>query len=374
MKIAIICHDLSGGGAERVVAIVASGLAKKQHSVHIFIEHDRRENAAYLDPSVELTVLKGKSRVARIWSLVKYLRAGGYDVVHTINPLLTVQTLMVRRCADLERAALIGSYHGLFAQFHGILGRASYFFTPVITRLADKTICVSNALKADLIGRWGASQDNLVTIYNPVAVVQRPVASTRETDELPAHYVLFAGRLTRDKNPALALKALALLPQTLSSFSLVVLGVGPLRNDLEQLAERLKIRERVCFVGYVTHPWIFYQNAKAFVSTSDAEAFGLVIVEALAYGVPVVATKSGGPQEILDDGRFGSLVDTGDERALASALIHAINAPPPRDALRARAAEYNVDRSTDAYERLFSQTIAERRASGKPAQADMLQS
>lgn len=362
MKIAIVCHDLSGGGAERVVTILASELAKKKHDVSIFIEQKNLENIAYLDLSVRLTLLNGNSRVARLRSLVRHLRAERYDIVHTINPLLTLQVLMVRRFLGSKRAAIIGSYHGLFAQYHGLLGCFSYFLTPLITRLADKNICVSNALKFDLIAHWRAKQGNLVTIYNPVAVVRMSTEHDQRADRLPSNYILFAGRLTEDKNPALALRAFALLPERYSVFSLVILGVGPLRKSLDQLADKLHIRSKVHFAGYVPQPWRFYENARVFVSTSDAEAFGLVLVEALAFGVPVVATKSGGPQEILDEGRFGSLVTVGDDVALANALALAIESPPPPETLRARAAEFSVGRSIDAYEQLFSRIVTERRA------------
>src|ERR1700685_933557 len=170
MKVAIVCHDLSGGGAERVVAIVATGLAQRKHNISIFLERQRLENIGYLDRSISLSVLEGNSRVARMRSLVRHLRGRQYDIVHTINPLMSLQTLMVKRFAALKQGAIVGSYHGLFAQTSGILGRLSYLLTPIITRVADKNVCVSKVLEADLIAHWGARPANLVVIYNPVAI------------------------------------------------------------------------------------------------------------------------------------------------------------------------------------------------------------
>lgn len=369
MKIAIVSHDLSGGGMERVAAILATGLAKKRHSVNVFIERKKLANIAYVDPSVSLTVLEGNSRIARICSLVRYLRAGQYDVVHTINPLLTLQVLMVRRCIGSKRVAIIGSYHGFanrgIPKRHRILSYISYLLTPIITRVTDKNICVSNMLKADLIQQMGAKPNNLLTIYNPVAAPQTRDECVQRTEDLPSNYILYVGRLTEDKNPALALRAFALLPERFSQFSLIVLGAGPLLKELHRLAEKLNIRDRVYFMGYVSEPWKFYRNAKALVSTSYTEAFGLAVVEALAYGVPVVSTKSGGPQEVLDEGRFGSLVPVEDEIAFSNAVADAIDEPPARDMLRARAAEYGVDRAVDAYEQLFSQIVIERQFKDK---------
>ena len=92
-----------------------------------------------------------------------------------------------------------------------------------------------------------------------------------------------------------------------------MLGEGALRPKLEALARKLNISNKVIFKRYVTNPWPYYRNAKVLVSTSDRESFSLVLVESMACGLPVVATSSGGPQEILAAGRFGGLVPVGDE-------------------------------------------------------------
>jgi glycosyltransferase involved in cell wall biosynthesis len=364
MKIAIFCHDLSGGGAERVAVVLASGLAEKKHYVTVIAEYERAENLVYLDRSVNVQLLRGNSRLARAAALLKHLRAEQYDIVHTINPLLTVQVLILKFLVG-SKPLLIGSYHGLYAQVRqmpGLLGRFSYYFTPLLTRLAVKNVCVSKTVESDLIEHWGAKPNNLVTIYNPVAV--RPTSARYDpvSPDLPAHYILFVGRLSNDKNPALALRALALLPERFSNFVLIILGVGPLRTELERLADELKIRERVRFVGYVMRAWTYFENATVFVSTSNAEAFGLVIVEAMACGVSVIATKSGGPEEILENGRFGALVPVGDAPAFSSAIISTIDRPFPKELLRARAVEFSVDGAVSAYEDLFNQVVIENRA------------
>ena len=141
-----------------------------------------------------------------------------------------------------------------------------------------------------------------------------------------------------------------------------MLGVGQLHDELVRLAQSLNIHEWLLFPGYVADPWGFYRNAKAVISTSNFESFGLTIVEALACGAPVVATKSGGPQEILEDGRFGYLVPIGDPAALSVALASAIDAPPPKHVLCVRAAEFSADKAIEGYERLFSEILLNRQA------------
>src|ERR1019366_7313449 len=147
------------------------------HNVSIFVEGSS-SNKIYLHSSIKLTLLKGRSRAARLCNLAKYLRSEHCDIVHTITPLLTLQALIAITYARHPNTKIIGSYHGYghFSSSHGILGYLSYLLTPIITRLADKNICVSDALKADLVDHWGAKPNNLVTIYNPVMVPGLPAA------------------------------------------------------------------------------------------------------------------------------------------------------------------------------------------------------
>lgn len=359
MKIAIVSHSLSGGGAERVAAVLANGLAERNHNVSILVEGSNT-NEVDLHSSIKLIVLKGRSRAARLCSLARYLRSEHYEIVHTITPLLTLQALTAKIFVRQPNTKIVGAYHGYghFSTSHGILGYLSYLLTPIVTRLADKNICVSDALKGDLIDHWGAKLNNLVTIYNPVLVPKLSVATSQDgagaTTNLPSEYILYVGRLSKEKNPTLAMKAFALLPERFSRLSLIMLGEGPLRGTLGKLADELNICQRVIFEKYVVDPWKYYVNAKAVISTSDRESFSLVIVEALAYGLPVVSTSSGGPQELLADGRFGVLVPVGDEKALAAGIMHAIDNPPSREMLRTRASEFSVERAVNAYECLFS--------------------
>ena len=86
MKIAIITHSLSGGGAERVATVLANGLAERSHSVSIFAEQ-KSCSQIELHSSVRVAFLEGRTRAGRLWKLAKSLRDGHYDVVHTITPL-----------------------------------------------------------------------------------------------------------------------------------------------------------------------------------------------------------------------------------------------------------------------------------------------
>ena len=89
---------------------------------------------------------------------------------------------------------------------------------------------------------------------------------------------------------------------------------------MEELIDKLSVRETVSLPGWIPNPLPYLRSATVFASASFSEGFSMVVLEALAVGLPVVSTDSGGPSEILDHGRYGLLVPVNDDKALAAAL------------------------------------------------------
>jgi glycosyltransferase involved in cell wall biosynthesis len=121
------------------------------------------------------------------------------------------------------------------------------------------------------------------------------------------------------------LEAMALAaPQMERDWELLIIGGGPLRDDLEHRAMRLGVSERVRFLGFLDNPYPLLASSDVFVHTARWEGFGLVIAEAMALGIPVIATScAGGPSEILGNGRYGILAPPEDPESIAEALIRA---------------------------------------------------
>ncbi len=138
--------------------------------------------------------------------------------------------------------------------------------------------------------------------------------------------------------------------------TLAVAGDGPLRAELEQAARELGLGAAVSFLGTVERIEEVMRGCDVFVLPSDYEGFGLVVAEAMACGLPAVATRSGGPENIIRDGLDGFLVPTGDAGRLAARMLDACN-PDRRPLLAARAVErargFDLARTVSAYEQLF---------------------
>jgi glycosyltransferase involved in cell wall biosynthesis len=129
------------------------------------------------------------------------------------------------------------------------------------------------------------------------------------------------GRLDEVKRQDLLLRAFASVRRGVPAAHLLLVGDGPQREPLRRLAAELGLSECVHFAGYQSRPERHLHLMSAFALTSRVEGMPLAILEAWAAGVPVVATRVGGVPQMIADGQTGVLIDSGDENALAAALI-----------------------------------------------------
>ena len=172
-------------------------------------------------------------------------------------------------------------------------------------------------------------------------------------DEPGPQVVLAAGRLSKQKDFSTLLAAFAKLLAHRPA-RLIVLGKGRRRAMLTSQAEELRIAQHVDFPGFVQNPYAFMAKASLFVLSSQHEGLPTVLIEAMACGCPVVSTDCRfGPDEILEDGRWGELVPVGDAKALSEAMLRALDRPPSSDALRKRASVFGIDRAVTRYEALL---------------------
>ena len=348
-KLLVYTHAMTGGGAERVTALLASGFARAGWDVILAVDFKSGDNLAFLDPAVRM-VLLGDGHRDQTLALARLLRAEAPDISLSALCISNLKHVAAALLAGrLSRAVL--SYHGFFSSEPQPLSRLSYLLTPVLTRMAAATVCVSDSLRDYLAGRWRASAARTRRIYNPV-VVREPEAALPRKEPV----VLAIGRLVAQKNYTGLVRAFALLERR--DAVLVIAGVGPERQAIEAEMARLGLAERVSLPGYLSEPWRLYGEASCFAVPSVLESFSLVVVEAMANGLPVVSTRCGGPVEILDGGRLGHLVPYDDAPAMARAIDAALRNsgdPGPRIA---RAAEFGLDAALAAYSGLFEEVLA----------------
>ncbi len=348
-------HALVGGGAERVWALLATGLKRRGHDVSFAVDFEDEANARFLDPSIERVTL-GRGHWGATRALARRLAATAPDAAFAAVGASNLKLTLAKALSGWRGAAVL-SAHGRFDAEHGLLGRTTYLLTPLLSRATARTIAVSDDLRRYLVGRFLAPPGRTVAIPNGVDLPPRESVPTAEALRARPDVVVAMGRLVPEKDMVLLVEALALMRRPAR---LVLLGEGPDRPRVEAAAARLGLGDRVELRGYVPEPWPALASAKALALGSRTEAFGNVLVEALGHGLPVISTDCGGPAEILDGGRFGRLVPKGDAAAMAAALDAALEDPGDPATHRARAEDFALDRALDRIEGLLDEVAAVR--------------
>ena len=239
-----------------------------------------------------------------------------------------------------------------------LLSRAAPLLHRLAYRRAARVVGVSEVQMEDLRRRFHVPAEKTAVI--PVGV-DRERLRTRAAEELADTWyterplLLAVGRLIPQKAFDDLLHAFAVVAER-SDARLAILGEGELRPELERLVVALGLSERVRLPGLQENPYRYLGRAAAFVLSSRWEALPQVVIEALALGVPVVATDCpSGPRELLSDGHDGILVPPGDIGALAQELLRVLEDEPERERLAAaslaRGGDFDVDAMVRAYER-----------------------
>ncbi|MDA8347164.1 MAG: glycosyltransferase [Thermaerobacter sp.] len=290
----VLGSALGQGGLERVVATVGRTLRRRGHAVRILqAQPSEHPDWAQGLPLVhyDATAFGGMLRYEAEPDLLRW--ALGYMALHDSasrpDVILATHTpifsLIARLAAGIGKdAPLILSWlHGPLAAY----GEAS----PLLC--ADAHLAISRSVEASLHSSVLAGQP-VFYIGNPVRLGVSPVRRPTRQAEF-----VYLGRLSPEKRLDRLLQAIA---RVTVPWRLTVFGDGPQAADMGSLAVSLGIADRVAWRGWQEDPWVHVESATALVLTSDYEGFGVAAAEALARGVPVVSSMSGGPEEFLRGG------------------------------------------------------------------------
>lgn len=367
-RIAILLHDFPLGGTERVIIGLANRWAAGGRAVTILCGTEAGPARALVAPDVAVRAMApviprgGGSRRRLGRAFAREIGAGEFDaVISPGNFHLPVLGSVARHC-DCARIALISKLSNPLARpdRSWLRQRLFDFATRRVARHVDGFVALADSLRDEAAARLGPSR--ILTIRDPLFT--EPLVRPAVTGGPPT--ILCAGRLVPQKRFDLALRAFAAMP--LADARLVVLGDGPDRAALEALAGKLHIDGRVRFVGYVgdIRPWL--AEADMLLSTSVFEGYPAVLVEALAAGVPVVATPSSPAiAEILPDPRLGIIAEA-TPAALAAALTRGLTGDPPPAALRIAFAErHDAERQAAAWLALIDRVTAGKRRRHAPS-------
>jgi glycosyltransferase involved in cell wall biosynthesis len=361
MRIAELVNNLEIGGAERMVVDLARGLKVRGHEVTIFC---LRAAGPLLEPAlnggIEVIALNKRSALSvhAVTSMARSLRERRIDVVLTHNPLVHHYGTAAARIARVP--AVVNTFHGP-GNLAGF-GKTQAIFD--ITCLAsDRVVACCEAVGAHLRRVTTVAKRQLAVIPNGIPLEK--FTSISPSRQRKGTVFGAVGRLAAVKDHGTLLRAFALAAESLPDITLELLGDGPLMGALKANAQGLGIRDKVVFHGATLDVAAFLAHIDVFAVTSLSEGLPLTLIEAMAAGLPVVATAVGAIPEIVSEAGNGWLCNPGEPDELAQALLSAARCDSRRErGLRGRryAMQHNsAEVMTKAYETLFELILADKR-------------
>jgi len=350
------------GGAERVITILLRHLDHSRFECHLALVGEGR---AFLeDVPLEVTVYHlGVSRmrycVPAVVGLIRQLRPD--TILSTViylnamlmlaRPFLSGRPRILLREASIPSAFLVQG-----ARYPRIL---KWMYRRLYPR-ADQIICLCDAAIDDMVEHLGINRDKLMRIYNPVDVemVRRLVEDAESSYNGPGPHVMAMGRLQREKAFDVLLRAFSSVLKAFPQAQLAILGEGPLETQLKEQAVGLSIGHSVTFSGFQKNPWPYVKHADLFVLASRFEGLPNALLEALAFGVPVVATDCpGGVREIQRSAPEIVLVPPEDHAALAAGIVATLSKPKSERPSSQQVAESLSDFDLQHIVREYSQLL-----------------
>lgn len=326
-KISLLIPNLAGGGAERVMVILANEFCKRAYPVDlVIVNSDDMHYASELSDKVNLVNLKKRRAMSAIFSIRRYLRSE--------KPSVLVTTLGHVTAAAAIALWLSGKIPTAFypredrAPQRYSLRTAYLFFLSLIIKWAyqraDGIISLSDDMAQQLKQHYKIST-RVHTIYNPIYFDSiLPKAQQAMHPSPPwgqdSKFILGVGRLTSQKDFATLIRSAAEANQR-NETKLVILGDGPERKALLSLAKELDYQDSLYMPGFVENPFAFMNAADIFVLSSVLEGLPNALIQALACGTTCISTNCPtGPREVLQGGKYGSLVEIGDSSAIAQLI------------------------------------------------------
>ena len=316
-SIFLMCNSLETGGTERQFVNLAGGLRREGFDVWLGCLQRKGHFLSGIDEIDEFnpggSFLSLRAHRARI-TLARFLRSKNIAIAHSFSFYGNIMLIPVARIVGVP--VVIGSHRRMRDQL-SILKSAAQ---GMMFRLCDRVVCNSIAAKTGLVDH-GLPESKAQVIPNGLA----PDCFNRAPPALPrAKDVLRIGMIARMNNPAknhgLFLRVAARLASKYSNVDFLMAGDGALRPGLEKAAEHLGIGGRVKFLGERHDIPAILASIDISVLASISESSPNTIMESMAAGVAVVATRVGGTAEIIDDGITGLLVASGSEAALCRAI------------------------------------------------------
>jgi glycosyltransferase involved in cell wall biosynthesis len=356
-KIALLVSFSGEGGVERLMLNLCEGLLDLGHPVDLLAIKRRSAHLKALPEGLNLVPLRATHTHESLPEVVRYLRSERPHALLAVKDRANQVAILAGKLARSKTRIAVEIQTTISAALDGksSLRKAAWYLPMrLLYPMANVVIAVSEGVARDLAEITGLPRERIHVIHNPAVseamfgLAHEPVAHPWYQDaSIPI--ITGIGRLTRQKDFPTLIRAFARVRAQLPC-RLMILGEGRDRAMLSELAQSLGVAAEVALPGFVVNPYAFLGRASLFVLSSLWEGSPTVLTEAMALGVPVVATDCpSGPRELLRGGHIAPLVPMGDPEALAAAMLDTLIRRPDKTVLQEAVVDYTVGESSRRY-------------------------
>ena len=358
LRILQLVNSLDTGGAEKMASSLSLQLQRMGHRVHIVCLRDFGRMAVPIERFHENGIYPLKYakhngfNPACVFKLVRLLKSECIDIIHSHNPLVTHYAAAASLLAGTPLS--VSTVHGSATLEIQTWAQALFAGS---CRLTDRIVLVCRQVQEEFCRRFPSLASRAISIPNGIEFGELLAIAPR----VPSGEFVFGavGRLVPVKDHSTLLAAFARLHSRFPSCRLEILGWGELREPLENLAATLGLGHAVGFHGWSSDISAFLSRVDAFVISSRSEGLPMTLLEAMAAGLPIVATAVGGVPEVVEVARCGWLARPGDAEDLANQMACAISS---RDGHGQRAREavlknYSVESMARQYVAVYETTF-----------------
>jgi len=369
-------EDIQIYGAGRVAYHLCNHLAKRGHDIHVFVP-SKKNSIEKNENNITVHFYSSPLRVGIMNISYKFLRDPlNYDVdivhVHNDTPMSVIAGL---RYAKRKKKQLIVTWHGDWMENYGGLTRrvgvylSNKYLVDKILSNAGVVITPSNHYikESRFLKKY---KSKLIEIPNGINLKEFDIPlSKRECRNRlrlnnVENVVLFLSALYPLKGPYVLLKAIPYIVKKCKGTIFIFVGGGDI-NKYKELSEEIGVQKYVRFTGYIEEKLkpLYYKAADVFVlpSIETFESFGIVNLEAMACGVPIIASKIGGVPDVVKNGKNGLLVPPKDPKALADAIIYLLENEDIRRRMGERGKDmvksYSWEKIAEQYEKVYKELL-----------------
>lgn len=361
-RIAFFLYDLSGGGTGRVNLNLMNRLSQIGYKIDLLLVKKEGEFIDQVNNDIRIIDFQKKRALETIFLLSNYLRIEKPIILITVLPTINIIGIAGNIISGLKTLVIPVEHMPVTIDAKenpDIEPRVAYRLYPFLYLFVKKIITISEEAANDFKVRYPCLVNKVEVIYNPVVshelirkMQDKPI---KWFEELDKPIIIAVGRLTRQKNFSILIKAFAIVKQEIDC-CLVILGEGEERGFLERIIKEFDVMDDCYLPGFLENPYACMARSAVFVLSSIYETLPTVLIEALACGVPIVSTDCFGVKEILDYGKYGIILDHPTDEEMATSIKIALRSEINKESFRKRSMIFSESNAISKYVNLIEDT------------------